>query len=144
MKNDVRTYRVRYNTNSTSDSDRWRVIDGDTELLVSSVIVGDNVSTTKDYIEGVGDKWHVSCQGVLEIKDDVAHIDVRRKDRVFKRHVYKTVSYRVLGTLATVTVAICLGLPIELSAIMGVGELLVKPILYFLHERLWFKFNFFK
>jgi len=143
MDKTFKTYKIRFNTQSTSDVDKWRVIDGDEELLVSSVIVGDNVSTTKDYIDGVGDKWHVSCQGVLDISDNIAYIDIRRKDSVLKRHIYKTISYRVLGTLATVTVALCLGIPLELSAVLGIGELVVKPVLYFIHERMWFNFNFF-
>jgi uncharacterized membrane protein len=143
MDKTFKTYKIRFNTQSTSDVDKWRVIDGDEELLVSSVIVGDNVSTTKDYIDGVGDKWHVSCQGVLHISDNIAYIDIRRKDSVLKRHIYKTISYRVLGTLATVTVALCLGIPLELSAVLGIGELVVKPVLYFIHERMWFNFNFF-
>lgn len=56
------------------------------------------------------------------------------------RHVLKTISYRILGTLTTVLIAISLGASVQISSLIGVGELLLKPIIYFLHERIWFKF----
>jgi uncharacterized membrane protein len=62
------------------------------------------------------------------------------KDAPLKRHILKTISYRILGTLATVITAYALGASIELSSLLGVGELLIKPIIYFLHERFWYKF----
>jgi uncharacterized membrane protein len=58
----------------------------------------------------------------------------------FKRHILKTISYRILGSTITVTSAWLLGAPIELASMMGVGELMVKPIFYFLHERVWYQY----
>lgn len=55
------------------------------------------------------------------------------------RHILKTVSYRILGTITTVVVAYSLGASMQLSSLLGVGELFLKPIIYFLHERLWYK-----
>ena len=96
---------------------------------------------SKNHIDGVGDKWHITCTGVLDVNDGIAHIRVKKPDNSVRRHLYKTISYRILGTLATVFVAHALGAPVELSMIIGVGELVLKPILYFLHERLWFRFR---
>jgi uncharacterized membrane protein len=62
------------------------------------------------------------------------------KDNSLKRHILKTVSYRMLGTLTTITVAYVLGASIEISSLLGIGELTIKPILYFLHERIWYKY----
>jgi uncharacterized membrane protein len=56
-----------------------------------------------------------------------------------KRHILKTISYRIIGTLTTVIVAYLLGTSLEVSSLLGLGELILKPILYFLHERVWFK-----
>lgn len=57
-----------------------------------------------------------------------------------KRHILKTISYRIIGTLTTVIVAYSLGASVQVSSLLGLGELVLKPILYFLHERFWFKF----
>ncbi len=62
------------------------------------------------------------------------------KKSVMTRHILKTLSYRILGTLTTVTTAYALGASIEMSSLLGVGELMIKPILYFFHERIWYKY----
>jgi uncharacterized membrane protein len=61
-----------------------------------------------------------------------------------KRHILKTITYRILGTTTTVLTAILLGVSVEVSSLLGVGELLLKPIIYFIHERFWFKYIRFK
>ena len=57
----------------------------------------------------------------------------------YKRHILKSVSYRILGTFITVLLTILAGLPIKWAGIVGIGELIIKPIIYFLHERFWYK-----
>ena len=61
-------------------------------------------------------------------------------DHSLKRHILKTISYRILGTLTTVIVAYSLGASIEVSSMLGIGELVLKPIIYFFHERVWYKY----
>lgn len=56
-----------------------------------------------------------------------------------KRHLLKTLSYRIIGTLTTVVLTVSAGLPIKWAAVVGLGELVIKPIMYFLHERVWYK-----
>jgi uncharacterized membrane protein len=60
-------------------------------------------------------------------------------DHSLKRHILKTISYRILGTLTTVIVAYSLGASLKVSSMLGVGELVLKPVIYFLHERIWYK-----
>jgi uncharacterized membrane protein len=57
----------------------------------------------------------------------------------YKRHILKSVSYRILGTFITILLTILAGLPIKWAGIVGIGELIIKPIIYFLHERFWYK-----
>ena len=90
MKEQTKKFQIRFNVNSTSEKDRWRLI------------------TVKE-------------------------------ESVMTRHILKTVSYRVLGTLTTVFTAYSLGVSLELSSLLGVGELMIKPTLYFFHERVWYK-----
>jgi len=56
-----------------------------------------------------------------------------------KRHFLKTITYRFFATITTITTALLLGTSIEVSSLIGLGELLIKPIIYFLHERIWYK-----
>lgn len=132
-------YQIRFNTVSKSEDDRWRLIEDGNEILVSSIIIDGH--TTKDLIEEINDcKWHISCTGHCEIKNNIAYVTTLKEQSVLIRHILKTISYRFLGTLTTVITAYCLGAPVALASMLGVGELLLKPIIYFLHERLWYKF----
>lgn len=137
----MKTHKIRYNTSSTTDSERWRLISEDNiEILVSDIFIDGEVYTTKDYVEGVGDKWHITCKGVCDIRDGVAYILTPPKGSAIKRHLLKTISYRFLGTLTTIMTAYFLGVPIVMVSMLGVGELVLKPVVYFLHERFWYKY----
>ena len=61
------------------------------------------------------------------------------KNVSLKRHILKTISYRILGTLITITSAYALSGSFEIASLLGVGELVFKPVVYFLHERVWYK-----
>lgn len=57
-----------------------------------------------------------------------------------KRHIAKTVTYRILGTLTTMGMAYLFTNDLQISSIIGVGELVFKPVMYFIHERIWYKY----
>jgi uncharacterized membrane protein len=57
-----------------------------------------------------------------------------------KRHIAKSISYRFVGTLTTIILTVSAGLPLKWAGMVGVGELLFKPIIYFLHERVWYQY----
>ncbi len=56
-----------------------------------------------------------------------------------KRHVAKSISYRFVGTITTIILTLYAGLPLKWAGIVGVGEFILKPFIYFLHERIWYK-----
>jgi len=140
MKEQSKKFQIRFNTVPMSEDDRWRLIEDGKETLVSDIVVNGHVYTTKDWLEEINDyKWHISCEGFCSIKNNVAYVTTVKEESVLTRHILKTISYRILGTLTTVSVAYSLGASIELSSLLGVGELLLKPVIYFLHERLWYR-----
>jgi uncharacterized membrane protein len=140
MKPESKQYQIRFNTVSKSEDDRWRLIENGNEILVSNVIVDGHTFTTKDWLDEIQDyKWHISCEGYCTIRNNTAHIITIKEESVMIRHILKTLSYRILGTLTTVIVAYSLGASVELSSLLGVGELILKPIIYFFHERIWYK-----
>ena len=59
-----------------------------------------------------------------------------------KRHIYKTFTWRFVGTLDTIIISwIILG-DISLGLQIGLAETITKMILYFFHEKLWYRINF--
>ena len=140
MKEKIKTFQLRFNTSSMSEDDRWRLIENGKETLVSNIVVNGHTYTTKDWIDEIEEyKWHISCEGYCKIKNNVAYINTVKEESALTRHILKTVSYRILGTLTTVTVAYALGASIEVSSMIGIGEILFKPLICFLHERIWYK-----
>jgi uncharacterized membrane protein len=140
MKSQSKQFQIRYNVRSTQENERWRLITDGTETLVSDIVINGHTYTTKDWMPEINEyKWHISCVGHVTIKNNIAYVTTVKEESVVTRHILKTLSYRILGTLTTVTVAYSLGASIQLSSLLGVGELLVKPVIYFLHERIWYK-----
>jgi uncharacterized membrane protein len=59
-----------------------------------------------------------------------------------KRHLAKTITWRGLGTLDTMILSwIITGSPF-LGLQIGFAELLTKMILYYIHERVWYRMNY--
>jgi len=140
MKTQSKTYQIRYNTVSKNDTERWRLIENGNEILISDIIINGYTHTTKDWMPEINDyKWHVSCVGHCVVKDNVAYITTIKEESVFVRHVLKTLTYRFFATLTTIGTALLLGASVEVSSLIGLGELLIKPFIYFLHERAWYK-----
>ena len=59
----------------------------------------------------------------------------------YKRHILKTISWRVLGTLDTIILSWVITGSWKLGLSIGGIEVITKMVLYFLHERAWYKFS---
>jgi uncharacterized membrane protein len=57
-----------------------------------------------------------------------------------KRHLLKTISWRLVGTIDTIILGwVITGNPLT-GLKIGALEILTKMTLYFIHERVWYKF----
>ena len=64
------------------------------------------------------------------------------KNPSVKRHLAKTITWRIIGTIDTMILGwLVTGDPITGLKIGGL-EILSKMVLYFIHERIWYKMNF--
>jgi uncharacterized membrane protein len=59
----------------------------------------------------------------------------------YKRHIAKTISWRVIGTIDTMIISSIITGSWSLGLAIGGIEIVTKMILYFLHERAWYKFS---
>jgi uncharacterized membrane protein len=74
----------------------------------------------------------VSLMRSLKVKDKVS----------YKRHIVKTVTWRIIGTLDTMLIGwLISGDPI-IAVKIGFLEIFTKMLLYFIHERVWYRSNF--
>jgi uncharacterized membrane protein len=56
-----------------------------------------------------------------------------------KRHIAKTISYRIVSTIIGFLLMWLISGSIKLGATFSVVELIYKPIQYYIHERIWYK-----
>jgi uncharacterized membrane protein len=61
------------------------------------------------------------------------------KDSSYKRHIAKTITWRLVGTIDTIILAWLITGSSSTGLKIGFTEVATKMVLYFLHERLWFK-----
>ena len=61
-----------------------------------------------------------------------------------KRHIAKTITWRVVGTLDTLVISWVVSGALETGVKIGLSELVTKMILYYAHERFWFSIKKFK
>ncbi len=63
-------------------------------------------------------------------------------DNSNQRHLLKTVTWRILGTVDTMLLAwLITGDPMT-GLKIGLAEVITKMILYYLHEKIWYKIDF--
>ena len=55
------------------------------------------------------------------------------------RHIVKTISYRIVSTLIGFLLMWLISGSIKVGAAFGIAELVYKPIQYYIHERVWYK-----
>lgn len=61
------------------------------------------------------------------------------KDNSRKRHIAKAITWRIVGTLDTIVLSwIITGSPF-MGLKIGFAEVVTKMLLYYFHERIWFK-----
>jgi len=58
----------------------------------------------------------------------------------YKRHIAKSISWRIVGTLDTIVLSGLITGSWTIGFTIGGVEVISKMILYFLHERMWYKY----
>lgn len=59
-------------------------------------------------------------------------------DRI--RHILKSITWRLVGTIDTVVLGWLITGNLEIGLKIGGVEVITKMVLYYFHERLWYKY----
>ena len=118
----------------------WRIVGTIDTILLSWIITGNPLTGLKIGFTEVITKM------VLYYLHERVWFNIRSgitaKGESRKRHIAKTISWRVVGTLDTMTIAwIITGNPMT-GLKIGLVEVITKMVLYYLHERIWYRSNF--
>jgi uncharacterized membrane protein len=55
-----------------------------------------------------------------------------------KRHLVKAVTWRIVASVTTVLMALFFGLPMAAVSSLFLADLVIKFVMYYLHERVWY------
>ena len=56
------------------------------------------------------------------------------------RHLYKAITWRIIASITTTLIAYYFGIPATAIGLVFFADLIIKFILYYIHERIWHKF----
>ena len=59
-----------------------------------------------------------------------------------KRHIAKTITWRIIASATTFVLAKLFGLSLDKALYVAGTEFVLKMVFYYYHERAWYKFNF--
>ena len=57
------------------------------------------------------------------------------------RSLLKAISWRIIASITTTAIAFYFGLPAKAIGLVFFADLIIKFILYYVHERIWFNFG---
>jgi uncharacterized membrane protein len=57
----------------------------------------------------------------------------------YKRHIAKTITWRLIGTIDTIVLSWIITGDLKWGLAIGGVEIITKMILYYLHERIWYR-----
>jgi uncharacterized membrane protein len=59
----------------------------------------------------------------------------------YKRHILKTISWRIIGTIDTMILSWFITGSWKWGLAIGGTEVMTKMVLYYLHERIWYRYS---
>ena len=118
----------------------WRIVGTLDTIVLAWLITGDAIAGLQIGVLELVTKFilyylHERAWSNIRFKEKQNLLKI---DKNKKRHLYKTFSWRFIGTLDTMILAwIITGNPVT-GLKISLFELVTKMILYYFHERIWF------
>lgn len=119
----------------------WRVVGTIDTIILSWIISGDPFVGLKIGLAEVITKmifyyFHERAWYKINLSKDGKILESK------KRHIAKTFTWRLVGTMDTMIIAwIISGDPLT-GLKIGFAEVITKMVLYYIHERIWYKTNY--
>lgn len=119
----------------------WRMVGTMDTILLSWLVTGDPLVGLKIGFAEIATKMVLYyLHERMWFKINLSKAGIIRESRI--RHIAKTVTWRAVGTLDTMTLAwLITGNPMA-GVKIGSSELFTKMILYYIHERIWYRLNY--
>lgn len=113
----------------------WRMVGTLDTILLSWIITGDPFIGLKIGAAEMASKM------ILYYLHERAWLSVKIKESQ-KRHIIKTITWRGIGTLDTILLSWFISGNPLIGLKIGFAEVITKMLLYYLHERAWYRINY--
>ncbi len=113
----------------------WRIVGTLDTIVLSWIITGNPLTGLK--IGGA----EVITKMILYYFHERVWFNIGVKESK-KRHLFKTITWRIIGTLDTFLLSWFISGNPMTGLKIGVAEVVTKMILYYFHERSWYRINF--
>lgn len=119
----------------------WRIVGTTDTILLSWLVTGDPWTGVKIGMVEITTKMILYyLHERVWFKLNLSKAGIIRESRI--RHIAKTFTWRGVGTMDTILLAwLITGNPLS-GLKIGMSELLTKMILYYLHERVWYRIDY--
>jgi uncharacterized membrane protein len=119
----------------------WRIVGTIDTMLLAWLISGNPMIGFKIGLSELATKmilyyFHERVWFKINLSKDGVQLESR------KRHIAKTVTWRLVGSIDTMLLAWFISGNPFVGMQVGLAEVLTKMILYYFHERLWYRYNF--
>ncbi len=118
----------------------WRVIGTIDTILLSWFITGDPITGVQ-----IGMAEVITKMVLYYLRERVwfnLEAGFTKTGNSRKRHIAKTFTWRVVGTLDTMILAWVISGDPMVGLKVGGAEVITKIVLYYLHERVWYKLDY--
>lgn len=113
----------------------WRMVGTIDTIILSWIITGNPLTGLK-----IGFSEVVTKMILYYLHERVWFNIVIRNSRT--RHLIKTITWRMIGTLDTILLSWLISGNAVTGLTIGAFEVVTKMVLYYLHERVWYRINF--
>lgn len=113
----------------------WRMVGTIDTIILSWVITGNPLTGLKIGFSEVVTKM------LLYYLHERAWFNIGMPDSR-KRHLIKTITWRAIGTLDTILLSWFISGNALIGLKIGTFEVVTKMVLYYFHERVWYRINF--
>ena len=113
----------------------WRLIGTLDTIVLSWIITGNPFTGLK-----IGGSELITKMVLYYFHERIwIHLGVADSRR---RHILKTITWRIIGTFDTIVLSYFITGSVQTGLQIGGVEVITKMILYYFHERAWYRINF--
>lgn len=130
---------VRHDTSLDGTHGDWKVLCDGVEYKTNKVVIQGECISSFDMVGGMVYKHHLTIKNAV-VDYSIDYTLIKSEKRFLFIDILKTITYRILGTSVTFGIGFISTGNLNVAVALGFSDLVLKPLVYFIHERLWHRY----